>query len=421
MSFFNISLSSQEKKILTLSALGGMLEFYDFVIYGIFSVYFAHQFFPSHNDLIIIIQSYLVFVLGYIARPIGGIIFSHIGDEYGRKKVLVLTIVLMGISSLGIGLLPTYASLGIYAPILLLTLRLLQGLALGGELPSTFVYISESIPHKRGIAFGITMSGVNGGLLFGMVVNYVLNHLLSDTQLNQFGWRLPFIIGGLVCVISYRIRQTLHETAAFNKIHDRPKLPFVFFLKNHLADFFAGTALVGFMAASVVVAVVFMPTYLQGILKLSSQRIGDMMMVVMVVNVITIFCIGLVAQKYRPSLIFLVLMIANFILVPVGYGLIKLQYYFLGVALLALLEGTAAALTPLLLTGLFSTQIRLTGVSLCYNVGFTLFGALAPLIITHGIKKGHGPYIVPIIYLIIVTLLTTLSLPYFNQSRKIPR
>src|SRR6476620_8730379 len=99
--------STLQKKILTLSAFGGMLEFYDFIIYGIFAVYFSHQFFPSQNDLLVIIQTYVVFVLGYIARPIGGIIFSHIGDEYGRKKVLIITIILMGIASLGIGILPT--------------------------------------------------------------------------------------------------------------------------------------------------------------------------------------------------------------------------------------------------------------------------------------------------------------------------
>ena len=143
------SLNNEEKKIVRLAALGGMLEFYDFIIYGIFSVYFAQQFFPSGNPLLAVVKSYIVFILGYIARPIGGIFFSHIGDEQGRKRVLIITIVLMGVSSLGIGLLPTYDQIGIAAPLLLLTLRLVQGLALGGELPSTYVYISESMPQKK--------------------------------------------------------------------------------------------------------------------------------------------------------------------------------------------------------------------------------------------------------------------------------
>ena len=113
MSLDSIKLTNKEKKIVRLAALGGMLEFYDFIIYGVFSVYFAQQFFPGDNSLLAIIKSYVIFILGYIARPIGGILFSHIGDEHGRKKVLIITIVLMGISSLAIGLLPTYEQIGI--------------------------------------------------------------------------------------------------------------------------------------------------------------------------------------------------------------------------------------------------------------------------------------------------------------------
>jgi len=213
-----------------------MLEFYDFIIYGIFSVYFAHQFFPSENSLLSVTKSYVIFILGYIARPVGGVIFSHLGDEYGRKQVLIIIILLMGGSSLGIGILPAYDQIGILAPIKLLVLRLLQGLALGGELPSTYVYISESMPKKRGSGFGITMVGVNSGLLLGMAMNQLLNFALTPTELSAYGWRLPFIFGGLLCLISYRIRKTLRETAAFNKIHDKPLFPFFYLWVHHLTQ-----------------------------------------------------------------------------------------------------------------------------------------------------------------------------------------
>src|SRR3990167_3168691 len=180
--YSNRNFTATEKKVLTLASLGGMLEFYDFVIYGIFSVYFANQFFPAHNYLMSIIESYVVFVLGYIARPIGGIIFSHIGDEHGRKQVLVITVVLMGLSSLGIGILPTYDHIGKLAPILLLILRLIQGFALGGELPSTYVYIRESVIDKTTLAFGITMCGIVSGLLLGMLINFCINLTFTHEQ-----------------------------------------------------------------------------------------------------------------------------------------------------------------------------------------------------------------------------------------------
>ena len=251
-----MKLNTQEKKIVGLAALGGMLEFYDFIIYGIFSVYFAHQFFPSGNEMLSIIESYVVFVLGYIARPIGGIIFSHIGDEYGRKKVLIVTIILMGLASLGIGVMPTYQQIGIFAPIGLLLFRLIQGLALGGELPSTYVYINESMRDKEHIGFGITMTGVNSGLLLGMLINQLMNSLFDHAELTAYGWRIPFIIGGALCLVSYKIRRTLHETTAFEKIQNKPKFPLANLFKEHLPAMLAGILSTAIMAGLVVVAII---------------------------------------------------------------------------------------------------------------------------------------------------------------------
>lgn len=409
-------LNRQERKIVTLAALGGMLEFYDFIIYGIFSIYFAHQYFPGHNALIVVMQSYLVFVLGYIARPIGGIIFSHIGDEYGRKKVLVVTIILMGIASFGIGILPTYSQIGMSAPFLLLILRLVQGFALGGELPSTYVYISETLPKKRGIAFGITMSGVNGGLLLGMLINSGLTHFLTTEQLVNFGWRLPFIIGGLICIISYRIRKTLHETTVFQRIHDKPKLPLIYLFRYHCKEFFAGTAIIAVMSGLVVVTVIFMPTYLHEMLNLDNQTISHAMTILMIVNVITIYFSGRVAQYYGPFTLLKGVLVLCCFLVPLGYLLIHNAHTILGLIILGFVEGAAAMITPYVITSIFESKIRLTGVALCYNFGFTLFGGLAPLIITNIIKAGYNIYLTPSIYLLIMVLICGVGLACLHQK-----
>ncbi len=408
-------LSKQERKIVTLAALGGMLEFYDFIIYGIFSIYFSHQFFPGKNEAIVIMQSYFIFVLGYIARPIGGIIFSHIGDEYGRKKVLIITIVLMGAASLGIGCLPTYAQIGITAPILLLVFRLLQGFALGGELPSTYVYIFETIPHKRGLAFGITMTGVNGGLLLGMLINSGLNHFLTSEQLTSFGWRLPFIFGGIICLVSYKIRKMLQETAVFQRIHDKPKLPLIYLLRHHFMNFFAGTAIVSLMAGLVVVAIVFMPTYLHEMLKIDSQKISYMMTYLMIANVVTIFMTGLIAEHYPPLVILKSLLLLCSVLIPLSYLSLSNSHIATGLIILGTLEGAAAMIVPYILTSLFESKIRLTGVALSYNIGFTLFGGLAPLIITNTIRMGNNIYLTPCIYLLIIIVIC--SAGYVKISR----
>lgn len=366
--------SRSERRIVSLAALGGMLEFYDFIIYGIFSIYFAHQFFPANNEFITILQSYLIFVLGYIARPVGGIIFSHIGDEYGRKKVLIITIVLMGLSSLGIGLLPTYAQIGMIAPCCLLFLRLVQGLALGGELPSTYVYINETIVKSRGLAFGITMAGVNGGLLLGMLINFILNQTLTTQQLIDFGWRLPFIVGGLLCLISYQIRKALQETGVFSKIHAKARIPLMNLFRFHFKSFLIGTAITALMSSLVVATIIFMPTYLQNILKVDRHEVGPMMTLLMVVNVTVIYLTGRLSQRHTPFKLISCLAILCLFCVPISYFFISNSKLLFGLLTLGALQGASAMLVPYILTTLFEPEVRLTGVALSYNMGFTLFG-----------------------------------------------
>lgn len=414
-------LNREERKIVRLAGLGGMLEFYDFIIYGIFSIYFAHQFFPNHNQFISIVQSYAVFILGYIARPLGGIFFSYFGDEYGRKSVLIMTITLMGIASLGIGVLPTYSQIGILAPILLLLLRLVQGLALGGELPSTYVYISESMPDKIGSGFGMTMVGVNAGLLLGMLANQLMNMVLTPVQLNFYGWRLPFLLGGVLCLVSYKIRKTLHETAAFKKIHDIPAFPLGWLLIHHFSKVLAGTTITSIMAALVVVVIVFMPTWLNEMLKMDSQFISRIMPIVMIFNLASIYGTGQLANRFSLKIIFWLLLMLSVILIPVSYWLIGDNKLLtsLGLIFLGILEGMAAMIVPAILSKLFPAEIRLTGVALCYNIGFTVFGGLGPVIISGLISGGWNALLTPVMYLLCVVAVSSSAIFFWPASNPV--
>ena len=268
-------ITATQKKILMLASLGGMLEFYDFTIYGFFSVYFAKQFFPAHDQFIAIVASYTIFIMGYIARPIGGILFSHIGDEIGRKVVMIITMLIMGFASIGIGIMPTYTHIGVYAPILLLIMRLSQGLAVGGEIPGAVVFVTESMPEKSAYAIGSVMAGVGGGLILGTMVITLLTHLLTVDQLYSFGWRIPFILGGFLCVISYLIRRQLHESQAFTANHNRPKFPLAHILKHNPQLVLIGTGIGGIAGASTMLIIIFMPTYLIEIVKTSPNHIAD--------------------------------------------------------------------------------------------------------------------------------------------------
>jgi MFS family permease len=411
--------TATEKKILTLASLGGMLEFYDFIIYGVFSVYFASQFFPSDHSFMSIIESYVVFVLGYLARPIGGILFSHIGDEYGRKQVLIITIVLMGMSSLGIGLLPTYNAIGNFAPVLLLVLRLLQGLALGGELPSTYVYIRESIPHKANMSFGIIMGGIISGLLLGMMIDCIMNLLWSPQQIAAFGWRIPFILGGFLCLISYKIRQQLHETHAFERITDKPAFPLIYLMKHHFIEVIIGTFVTATLAATIVICIIFMPTYLQKIIHIDSHFVSLAVLLITMISVSMAFVTGYITERLKLNLnLFLKhSIIMSAILVGVSYYFISTQQLlFTCFSVLGIITGIFSMLSPAIITTLFPTKVRLSGVALCYNLGFSIFGGLAPVIIVSAIDKGANMFLTPVIYLWIIYALGFIGISVTARS-----
>lgn len=411
----HIKFTAQEKKVLILSSLGGMLEFYDFIIYGIFSVYFAHQFFPTHDSLMAIIESYVVFVLGYLVRPIGGIIFSHIGDEKGRKQVLITTVVLMGVSSLGIGLLPTYASIGIFAPILLLVLRLLQGIAIGGELPSTYVYVSESIARYRSSsAFGIVMSGIISGLLLGMIINFIVSHNLTHEQITNFGWRIPFFIGGAICLISYKIRQQLQETKAFKGIANRPIFPILAVFKYHLKPLIIATIATGTLAFSIVTFVIFIPTYLLKIVKISPSLASTSSLITIIVGAVITVVTGYLIEKLGINLkkAFCRLLLISLVIVAIAFFMLSqsINNIIIPMILLGMIVGFFTITAPDFITQLFPTEVRLTGVALGYNLGFTIFGGLAPIVITSIIRSGNDKFMVPAICSIIIYILGIIAI-----------
>ncbi len=410
-------MNKEERKIVGLAALGGMLELYDFAIYGMFAVYFAHQFFPSTNTYTAILETYMVFSLGFILRPLGGIIFSHIGDEYGRKNVLVYTILIMGVSSVGIALLPTYATIGLAAPLLLLACRLLQGLAIGGELPTTFVYISESMPNKRILAFGITMTGVFSGYLFAAAINYILTRCFNTSQLNDFAWRIPFALGGLVCFISYKIRKTLRETKEFQEIMNKPRLPLVYLLKNYTPQVGAGAIFSATQQVFSILAIIYMPTYLRSILHISQDAINSMLPVALVVSVVTIAVAGIAFRHLLnlPRLMMFSLVI-NLLIVPLAYYLIVNQYPFSGYILLMFGHAFIGLMIPLYLTILFPANIRLSGVAMSYNLSVATFGGLAPVLVTTLIKQTQAIYLTPVLYILAFIVASTILVAIFSSK-----
>jgi len=190
-------MDKDQRKLLLLSSLGGILEFYDFIIFALFASYISNAFFPTSDELASLMITFATFAIGYLVRPLGGILFGHFGDRVGRKSTFTVSIFLMAIATLGMGLIPTYNAIGISAPIIIIIgisapiiiiiLRIVQGISIGGEIPGAITYISESFSHYKGLACGIIFSALLLGIVLGSVVHATMGTLFDENQMNVYG------------------------------------------------------------------------------------------------------------------------------------------------------------------------------------------------------------------------------------------
>lgn len=234
-------LNKEDYKTLGLSSLGGTLEFYDFVIYALYiELVVKTLFLPADLQATVWgdVYAWGGFAAGYIARPIGGIIMAHFGDTIGRKKMFTLSVAMMALPTFIIGVMPTYETIGILAPILLIVMRMFQGAAIGGEMPGAWVFIAEHTPKNRyGLGIGVLTSGITGGILLGFLVSIIIGLVFSPQEIVDYAWRIPFIAGGLFGVIAVYLRRYLSETPIFQEMAERKELskeiPVVTVVKKH--------------------------------------------------------------------------------------------------------------------------------------------------------------------------------------------
>ncbi|MGO4328508.1 MFS transporter [Cupriavidus sp. 2TAF22] len=212
-------MTREERKVILASSFGALMEWYDFYIYAALAVYFGALFFPPGNETAAFLASLATFGAGFLVRPVGALLFGRLGDLIGRKYTFLVTILLMGIATVGVGLLPTYGHIGITATILLVSLRLLQGLALGGEVGGAVTYVAEHSPmEKRGLYTSSLQTTATLGLLSSLLVVYLLKTFLSEAQFREWGWRLPFLVSFVMLVVSVYIRGKLHESPIFARM-----------------------------------------------------------------------------------------------------------------------------------------------------------------------------------------------------------
>ncbi len=410
--------TKEQKKLLILSSLGGVLEFYDFIIYALLANYISKEFFSAENSIVSLIATFATFSVGYLVRPLGGVIFGHFGDKFGRKKTFTLSIFLMALATFSIGLIPSYQTIGIAAPILLTLLRIIQGLSIGGEIPGAIAYVSESIPHKKGLATGIIFCAIINGIVLGLIVQGIMTSSLTANDMLSWGWRIPFLIGGVFGFFSYMFRQQLEESPIFKEIEQQTEsFPIVKVFQDQFVNAIAATLIVAMGAAFITLLFLFTPSYLTNVLHITDTKYiwynSGAVFLVSCLNVLA----GYLSDKFNKKRMILCISLLTLVLSIPIFLIYSAYYDFVLLALLAsaILTGFAWGIIPSLLSELFPAKIRCSGIAVCYNLGFAIFGGLTPLIATLLIYN-TSLVISPAFYLLFTGVLATIALIYIRPE-----
>ncbi|MFJ5378799.1 MFS transporter [Pectobacterium sp. CHL-2024] len=382
-------LNRQDYKTLSLAALGGALEFYDFIIFVFFAAVIGDLFFPPDiPEWLRQVQTFGIFAAGYLARPLGGIIMAHFGDKSGRKKMFSLSILLMALPTLAMGLLPTYEAIGIAAPLLLLLMRVLQGAAIGGEVPGAWVFVAEHVPRARiGFACGTLTAGLTMGILLGSLIATLLNTVLTPEQMSGGGWRLPFFIGGVFGLVAMYLRRWLQETPIFMEMREQKKLaeelPLKSVVLNHKRAVVVSMLLTWLLSACIVVVILMAPTYLQKVhgipaaLALQANCLATIALMVGCVGA------GLLVDRFGASKLFIVgsLLLAACSWFFYSSAASSTTLLFVSYAIVGLSVGVVGGV-PYVMVRAFPAAVRFSGISFSYNVSYAIFGGLTPVFVT---------------------------------------
>ncbi len=397
-------LNSQDYKTLGLSALGGALEFYDFIIFVFFATVIGHLFFPPEMpDWLVMIQTFGIFAAGYLVRPLGGIVLAHYGDRYGRKRVFAFSILLMALSTLGMALMPTYATIGVAAPILLIILRMLQGAAIGGEVPGAWTFVAEHVPFRRvGLACGFLTSGLSFGIMLGSLIAFAINSLFTPEDVAGYAWRIPFLLGGIFGLIAVYLRRWLEETPIFMEMKKSKsltdKLPLGLVLKHHMRGVIISALLTWVLSAAIVVTTLMTATFLQKLYgytptqALAGTSFGTLFLIFGVIIA------GALIDRIGSGLFFMgasiFFGIATFTFY--SYAVTSLQTMFVLYGVMGLSVGMAGAV-PYVMVRAFPASVRFSGLSFAYNVSYAVFGGLTPIGVTTALAinpMAHAWYLV---------------------------
>ncbi|AVN19102.1 MFS transporter permease [Acinetobacter pittii] len=382
-------LNKEDKRTLALSSLGGALEFYDFVIYVFYAKIISDLFFPSTlSPFWAMLNTYGIFAAGYFFRPLGGVVMAHFGDLVGRKKLFSLSILLMALPTLFIGILPTFENIGYLAPLLLLLMRVVQGIAIGGEIPAAWTFVSEHVPERKiGLANGLLTAGLSLGILLGALMSLWISLNFSEGQIHDWAWRIPFIAGGIFGLVALYLRTYLKETPVFKAMQARKEIskemPVKQVLKTHKTAVAIGMLFTWFLTGCVVVVILAMPNLLTGTFGFERAQTFEMQSAAIVMQMVGCILAGYFADRFGCGKVMMVGALAVALTAAVFYnslGHAAHSTIFGLYMLLGLCSGTVGMVSSSMVK-MFPAPVRFSGISFSYNLSYAIVGGMTlPLV-----------------------------------------
>jgi MHS family proline/betaine transporter-like MFS transporter len=398
-------------RVVVAASIGNALEWFDLVVYGFFAVFISRLFFPAGNDTVSLLLTLGTFGLTFFMRPLGAIVLGAYADRAGRKAALTLSILLMMAGTLIIATLPTYGTIGVAAPLILVAARLMQGFSAGGEFGSATAFLAEHVPGRRGFFASWQIASQGLTTLLAALFGFVLTGKLSPEQMASWGWRVPFLFGLLIGPVAWYIRTKLDETPEFLAAETTP---------TPLRDTFASQKARLFIAMGIVVLgtvstylVLFMPTYGVKQLGLPQSVSFAAILLVGVIQLVFAPVVGHLSDRHGRTGIMLVSAVLLLLLIYPAFAWLVAHPTFgtlivMQIVFGFLMTGYFGAL-PGLLSEIFPVQTRTTGMSLAYNVAVTIFGGFGPFIITWLISA-TGTKTAPSFYVIFAAVISLSAL-----------
>lgn len=405
------------KKAVISSSIGAALEWFDIIVYATFAVVIAKNFYPESDGSFALILTFATFAISYLIRPLGGMVLGSYADRKGRKNALTLTLMLMMVGTLIMAVAPTYAQVGVWGAVIILISRLIQGFSAGGEFGTATAFLIETAPNRKAFYSSWQVAAQGASMLLASAFGFGLTQWLSEEDLYSWGWRVPFFVGLLIGPVGLYIRAKLDETEEFtNSVKEHAPLKVL--VVNHYGRLLAGSATIGVATISVYM-ILYMPTFAVKNLGIPATAAFLGGVVAGLIALVGVPFVGHLADRVGPAKVMTYAAIAALLLAWPLFQLMvtnpTVPTLVIVIALLGVLMAFYFGPLPALLSSLFPAAIRGTGLAVTYNVGVTLLGGIAPLVLTW-LLSVTGSLNAPSFYYMAIAVISLVGL-YFVRTR----